>query len=88
MTLRTETGGKDLSGALRNLLRRSTQEYLDRGLRILYLAVGSLEWTDVAGQSYSSPLLLIPVQLVGNGPRELSHLRAAEEDPVLNPLSR
>ncbi|WP_214403716.1 DUF3320 domain-containing protein [Pseudonocardia lacus] len=85
VTLRTESGGKDLTGALRNLLKRATQEYLDRGLRILYLAVGSLEWTDAAGQAYSSPLLLIPVELVGNGPRELPYLKAAEEDPVLNP---
>ncbi|MDN5861681.1 MAG: DUF4011 domain-containing protein, partial [Pseudonocardia sp.] len=83
--LRTSTGGTDLSGALRNLLRRSHQEFLDRGLRILYLAVGVLEWSDETGTAYSSPLLLIPVELERTGPRQLPHLRAAEDDPVLNP---
>lgn len=83
--LRTATGGSDLSGALRNLFRRAQQEYLDRGLHILYLAVGRLEWVDETGASYTSPLLLVPVELVGNGPRQLPHLRAAEDDSVINP---
>jgi very-short-patch-repair endonuclease len=83
--LDTATGGKELSGALRNLLRRSHQEYLDRGLRILYLAIGSLEWTDDTGTAYSSPLLLVPVELESPGPRRLPHLRAAEDDAVMNP---
>lgn len=79
------TGGRELSGALRNLLRRSHQEYLDRGLRILYLAVGSLEWTDETGAAHASPLILIPVELDSPGPRQLPHLRAAEDDTVVNP---
>ena len=83
--LRTTAAGSDLRNALRNLLRRSHQEYLDRGLRILYLAVGSLEWTDATDTAFSSPLLLIPVELIHNGPRELPYLKAAEDDPVLNP---
>ena len=85
VVLRTSTGGNDLSGALRNLLRKSHQEYLDRGLRILYLAVGTLEWADVTGMEYSSPLLLIPAELESTGPRQLPHLKAAEDDAVLNP---
>jgi len=83
--LRTESGGRDLSGALRNLMRRSQQEYLDRGLRILYLAVGALNWTDEAGSEYTSPLLLLPVELLTNGPQQLPDLGAVEEDAVLNP---
>ena len=83
--LHTTMGTKDLAGALRNLLRRSHQEFLDRGLRILYLAVGTLEWTDETGTAYSSPLLLVPVELEPTGPRQLPHLRMADDDPVMNP---
>lgn len=83
--LRTATGGRDLAGALRNLLRRSQSEYLDRGLHILYLAIGRLEWTDETGSSNSSPLLLVPVELMSNGPRQLPYLQSAEDDAVLNP---
>ncbi|MFB9739994.1 DUF3320 domain-containing protein [Pseudonocardia sulfidoxydans] len=83
--LRTTASDGELSGALRNLLRRSHQEYLDRGLRILYLAIGTLEWVDVSGAKFSSPLLLVPVELMYTGPRMLPHLAPAEDDAVLNP---
>ena len=83
--LHTDMAAKELAGALRNLLRRSHQEFLDRGLRILYLAAGTLEWTDETGASYSSPLLLLPVELQPTGPRQLPHLRMTDDDPVMNP---
>ncbi|MFF0251282.1 DUF3320 domain-containing protein [Micromonospora zamorensis] len=75
----------DLSSALRNLMRRSNQEFLDRGLWILYLAFGSLTWTDGDKARYTSPLLLVPVRLVPTGARQLPLLQRADEDPVVNP---
>jgi hypothetical protein len=33
----------DLGAALRNLAHRSTQEFLNRGLSVLYLAIGLLD---------------------------------------------
>ena len=85
VVLHTTTAEKDLSAALRNLLRRSQQEYLDRGLRALYVAIGTLEWTDETGAAYSSPLILVPVELQSAGPRQIPNLVAAEDDPVMNP---
>jgi len=84
-TLDVTAEAADLRGALRNLLRRSNQEYLDRGLWILYLAVGSLAWTDESGTRYTSPLLLRPVELVANGRDQPPDLKAADEDSLVNP---
>jgi hypothetical protein len=66
----------DLARALRALTRRSNQAYLDRGLRVLYLAFGTLTWTDGARARYTSPLLLVPGRLVNAGPRRLPVLEA------------
>ncbi|HKA69147.1 MAG TPA: DUF3320 domain-containing protein [Actinomycetes bacterium] len=75
----------ELAAALRLLARRSKQEYLDRGVWVLYLAIGMLRWTDDEGVGYASPLLLVPVRMVSTGLRRLPVLEVAEEDPVVNP---
>jgi len=52
-----------LLGALRNLERRTTQEFMDKGLWVLYLRVGLLEWVNVEGDEHErvqSPLLHVP----------------------------
>ena len=77
---------KDLSRALKNLQRREQQEYLDRGLTVLYVALGMLEWADVDGTGYVSPLLLVPVTLVPMGRQNDPRLKVSEDgDAVLNP---
>jgi hypothetical protein len=76
---------KDLGPILRGLLRRSRQEFLDRGLSVLYLAVGLLDWREEDDATNSSPLLLMPVELESTGPRDKPRLRSGEDDPVLNP---
>jgi very-short-patch-repair endonuclease len=83
--LNTELPRSELANALRNLLRRSNQDFLDRGLWVLYLAVGTLTWDDETGSRFSSPLVLLPVELVSLGRNQLPYLRAAEQDPVVNP---
>jgi len=84
-TLDADTDPDELASALRSLYRRSTQEYLDRGLSVLYLAFGTLAWTDDDGSRNSSPLLLVPVELEHKGPRQPPVLRVSEDDPVVNP---
>ena len=75
----------DLDAALQALILRSNQEYLERGLPVLYLAFGTLTWRDQDRTCYTSPLLLMPVQLVATGPRQPPMLEPAEDDPVVNP---
>src|SRR6266536_1362742 len=76
----------DLRNALRALDRRATQEFMDKGIWILYLAAGMLHWTDPdTHERAESPLVMIPVQLSRENPREPYELRRADEDVVLNP---
>ena len=76
---------EDLAAALRALYRRSNQDYLDRGVWVLYLAFGVLTWADEDRSRYTSPLLLVPVQLEGIGAAQGAELKAAPEEPVINP---
>jgi very-short-patch-repair endonuclease len=75
----------DLSRIVRGLYRKSTQAYLDQGLSILYLAFGTLAWTDVDHTAYKSPLLLVPVRLETAGLGTLATLEPTEDDTLVNP---
>lgn len=75
----------DLGRIVRGLYRRSNQAYLDQGLSILYLAFGTLAWTDVDDTAYRSPLLLVPVRLETVGPKMLPVLEPTEDDTIVNP---
>ena len=83
--LDTDKPADDLAAALRALYRRSNQDYLDRGVWVLYLAFGVLAWADEDRSRYTSPLLLVPVQLEGVSAAQGAELKAAPEEPVLNP---
>lgn len=76
-----------LRGALRNLLARSNQTFMDTGLWTLYMAFGTLTWTDPEDPKtrFRSPLVLVPVVLTSTGPRTTPLLRLGEEDAVVNP---
>jgi hypothetical protein len=84
-TLDTDAGPDDLAAALRALMRRSNQEYLDRGLRVLYLAFAALTWADEDQARYTSPLLLVPARLVAAAPQQPPVLEPTADDPVINP---
>jgi len=57
--------------SLRNLSRRSQSEYTERGVRVLFVAFGTLTWTEKAtGTEVVSPLLLTPVELTKEKPRQ------------------
>jgi hypothetical protein len=71
---------------LRTLDRRATQEYMDKGLWILYLAAGLLRWIDPdTKEETSSPLVLVPVALLRDSPRAPYRLAKIDEDSVVNP---
>ncbi|MDI6100968.1 DUF3320 domain-containing protein [Actinoplanes sp. NEAU-A12] len=83
--LRTDLPDGVLQPLLRRLGRHAQQERADRGVDVLYVAVGLLHWQDSSGSAYASPLLLIPAELVTLGPGDLPRLRAGAGDPVVNP---
>lgn len=80
-----------LEKSLRALYRRSTQEYLDRGIWTLYFGVGQLEWIDAPNQNKDtaetilSPILLVPVEISQEGPQSPFYIHKSEEDITLNP---
>lgn len=69
----------------RTLMRKASAEFLDRGLAVLYMAFGILDWQDVDETAMVSPLLLVPVQLLPEGPKGTPRVTVGEDDPVLNP---
>lgn len=73
-----------LARALRNLDRRASQEYLDKGIWILYLGLGMLVWKD-QDEEVRSPLILKPVLVTRETPRSPYRLTAMEAEVVVNP---
>jgi hypothetical protein len=81
-----DLGHRQLLRVLTNLYRRSSAEYRERGLHILHVAFGTLEWRDQDNlETFRSPLVLVPAELVRATLREPFRLQAIEEDPVINP---
>ena len=75
----------EVGPVVRNLMRKANAEFLDRGLAVLYFAFGILDWKDVDGTEMVSPLLLVPVELIPEGPKGTPRVTVGEDDPVLNP---
>ncbi|WP_159449218.1 DUF4011 domain-containing protein [Demequina sp. NBRC 110055] len=76
---------KHVGPVLRNLMRRANTEYLDKGLSVLYVAFGLLLWHDADGTQMKSPLLLVPVSLVPEGPKGTPRVTSGEDEAVVNP---
>lgn len=77
---------KQLDAQLKNLFRRAKTDYQERGVRILYVAFGTLIWNEgsVLGENIS-PLILCPVDLWRDSAADPYQLSWAEEDLILNP---
>ncbi|MGH8995708.1 MAG: DUF4011 domain-containing protein, partial [Acidimicrobiales bacterium] len=83
-------GNKDAKGiesALRTLERKNNQFFLDKGLWVLYLGLGELEWIDPAERTTAvhSPLVLVPVQFSRSSLNDQFRVRLGEDDVVFNP---
>jgi len=68
-----------LASSLRALRRRADQEFLDKGIRILYLAVGELHWEE-REEEWVSPILMLPIILERvsglHSPVNIRHVRS------------
>jgi REase_MTES_1575/Protein of unknown function (DUF4011)/AAA domain len=81
-----DLGRRALLRTLTNIYRRSSAEYRERGLHILYVAFGVLQWRDADNtESLRSPLVLVPVELMRSSLREPFKLQAIDEEPFINP---
>lgn len=63
----TERNPKRIARVLDNLAKRSKSEFQDKAIRILYVAIGFLDWRDPQrDQPLSSPLVLVPADCVAS----------------------
>jgi len=83
--LTTQDDRAALLNTLTNLYRRALNDYRERGLHILHLALGVLEWRDDANDVFRSPILLLPVKLDRHSLKDPFSLRWVEDDPIVNP---
>jgi len=78
--------GKKLRNILRNLYRRSRTDFEERGVRILFLTFGVLEWKEVEqSEIIKSPILLVPVELKRESVNDPFQLHPVDEEIVINP---
>lgn len=78
----------DLERSLKSLERRSLLDYMERGVRILYAAFGTLSWVDLeTKEQVQSPLILVPLELsriTFRQPYSVA-IPPVEDEAVLNP---
>lgn len=78
--------GKKLRNILRNLYRRSRTDFEERGVRILFLTFGMLEWKEVEqSEVIKSPILLVPVELKRDSVNDPFELHPVDEEIIPNP---
>ncbi len=72
---------------LYTLRSRAQTELEERGTNVLFIALGFLHWAETPTSSVGlvSPILLIPVQMERQRPRQRYRLTMAPEDIIVNP---
>ncbi len=78
----------DLERSLKNLQSRSLLDYMERGVRILHAAFGTLNWVDIeTKEKVQSPLILVPLELTRETIRQPYNIAVppVEDEAVLNP---
>lgn len=85
--LQTAIGSSDLQTNLLRIDQAARSALEERGVNLLFLAVGLMEWRQVQEdeKALKAPLLLIPAKLERAGARLRFKMRAADDDPVQNP---
>ena len=78
--------GPMIERSLKNIMKKGDAMFLDAGLWIVYMGLGMLRWSDDDDTVVSSPLLLVPVQILLDGRNRRWRLRRSEDgEAVLNP---
>ena len=78
----------ELERKLKNLQGRSHLDYMERGVRILHAAFGTLNWVDAeTKENVQSPLILVPLELSRDTIRQPYTIAVppVEDEAVLNP---
>ena len=75
----------EVDRTLKRLAADARREYVDKGISVLYTAFGVLKWTDDSGDARTSPLILVPVSLVSDGPKQPLRLHLSDDEMSTNP---
>jgi len=81
-------GRIELERNLKSLQSRSMLDYMERGVRILHAAFGTLNWVDAeTNENVQSPLILVPLELTRDTIRQPYNIAVppVEDEAVLNP---
>jgi very-short-patch-repair endonuclease len=86
--LKTEVPLVPLQRLLLNLHRRNREWEEEQGVHVLHVALGFLDWIDEEGEAARAPLLLVPVALDRDSPREPWRLKLEDDDLQTNETLR
>ena len=82
-----ETKRKELATTLRRLAARAKLDLDDRGVRILHVGFGMLEWQQTETKEWMrSPIVMVPVELSRASRQKPWELSPCDEDIVVNPV--
>ena len=83
----TNKNTSDLQKALRNLRNKAKTAIEEQCVNVLYLSFGFLKWTESenSNQSFTSPLVLVPVTLTIESIKSPYTLTLHEDEIVVNP---
>ena len=83
----TNKNTSDLQKALRNLRSKAKTAIEEQGVNVLYLSFGFLKWTESenSDQTFTSPLVLVPVTLTVESIKSPYVLTLHEDEIILNP---
>jgi very-short-patch-repair endonuclease len=85
--LQTTATPEALDRSLRRLDEQARLAIEEQGVNTLFLALGMLRYTeaDASEQVFNAPLVLLPVELTRKSARSGYRMRAADDEPVVNP---
>lgn len=85
--LQTSSPREGLDRSLRRLDEQARSTVEEQGVNTLFLALGMLHYrqSQDSEETFRAPLVLIPVTLTRSSARSAYTVRAAEDDPVVNP---
>jgi very-short-patch-repair endonuclease len=85
--LQTTATPEALDRSLRRLDEQARLAIEEQGVNTLFLALGMLHFTEAetSEQAFRAPLVLLPVELSRKSARSGYRIRAADDEPVVNP---
>ena len=88
--LQTTLPGEELQTNLLRIEQEARSLREERGVNLLFLAVGFLHWRpdDQPNRDAAAPLVLVPVELERTSAQRRFKLHALDDEPILNPCLR